>query len=83
MTKTEYHIFVENDKLGLKDAMDRITLFAVYDGIIYTDANTPVCVCRDGKWGLANVKGRLIVDSKYDNMAHPQNERIAVCSEKK
>ena len=83
MTKTEYHIFVENDKLGLKDAMDRITLFAVYDGIIYTDANTPVCICRDGKWGLANVKGRLIVDSKYDNMAHPQNERIAVCSEKK
>ena len=62
MTKTDYHIFVENGKVGLKDAMDRIVLFAVYDGINFTDAKTPICVCRDGKWGLADVNGWTIAD---------------------
>ena len=62
MAKTDYHIFVENGKVGLKDAADRVVLFAVYDGISFTDAKTPVCVYRDGKWGLADVNGWTIVD---------------------
>ena len=36
MAKTDYHIFVENGKVGLKDATDRVVLFAVYDGIVMT-----------------------------------------------
>ena len=83
MTKTDYHIFVENGKVGLKDAADRVVLFAVYDGINFTDAKTPICVCRDGKWGLADARGRIIVDPKYDNIYCPCNDRIAVCTEEK
>ena len=83
MTKTDYHIFVENGKVGLKDAADRVVLFAVYDGISFTDANTPVCVYRDGKWGLADVRGRIIVDPKYDNIYCPCNDRVAVRIEEK
>lgn len=62
MAKTNYHIFVENGKVGLKDAAGRVVQFAVYDSINFTDANTPICVCRDGKWGLADVNGWTIVD---------------------
>ena len=83
MTKTDYHIFVENGKVGLKDAADRVVLFAVYDGISFTDAKTPVCVYRDGKWGLADVRGRIIVDPKYDNIYCPCNDRVAVHIEEK
>ena len=83
MTKTDYHIFVENGKVGLKDAADRVVLFAVYDGISFTDAKTPVCVYRDGKWGLADVRGRIIVDPKYDNIYCPCNDRVAVRIEEK
>ncbi|MBQ4450016.1 MAG: WG repeat-containing protein [Prevotella sp.] len=83
MTKTDYHIFVENGKVGLKDAADRVVLFAVYDGINFTDTKTPICVCRDGKWGLTDARGRIIVDPKYDNIYCPCNDRIAVCTEEK
>ena len=37
MAKTDYHIFVENGKIGLKDATDRVVLFAVYDSIVFID----------------------------------------------
>ena len=83
MTKTDYQIFVENDKLGLKDAQNRIVLFAVYDGINFIDANTPVVICKEHKWGLADVKGRTITDPKYDNIYYPCNDRIAVCIDNK
>ena len=83
MTKTDYQIFVENDKLGLKDAQNRIVLFAVYDGINFIDANTPVVICKEHKWGLTDVKGRTIVDPKYDNIYYPCNDRIAVCIDNK
>ena len=83
MAKTDYHIFVENGKEGLKDAMDRTVLFAVYDGIMFSNANTPVGICKGMKWGLADVRGRIIVDSKYDNLYFAHNGRIAVCIDKK
>ena len=62
MAKTNYHILVENGKVGLKDAAGRVVLFAVYDAINFTDTKTPICVYRDGKWGLADVNGWTIVD---------------------
>jgi hypothetical protein len=83
MAKTDYHIFVENGKVGLKDAMNRVVLFAVYDGINFTDTNTPISICKDSKWGLSDVRGRIIVDPKYDNVYYPCNDRIAVCLEDK
>ena len=76
MAKNDYHIFVENGKVGMKDATDRVVLFAVYDGINFTDAETPICVCRDGKWGLVNVNGRTIADTKYDHLFAPCSERM-------
>ena len=78
MAKTDYHIFVENGKVGLKDATDRIVLFAVYDGIVFTDTDTPVCVCRDGKWGLTDIQGWTIADAKYEYMSTPCNGSMAV-----
>ncbi len=76
MAKNDYHIFVENGKVGMKDATDRVVLFAVYDGINFTDAETPICVCRDGKWGLVDVNGRTIADTKYDHLFAPCSERM-------
>ena len=76
MAKTDYHIFVENGKVGLKDATDRVVLFAVYDGIVFTGTDTPICVCKDGKWGLTDVNGRTIADTKYDNLSGTCNGRI-------
>ncbi len=83
MAKTEYHIFVENGKVGLKDAMNKVVLFAVYDDINFTDANTPICVCRDGKWGLVDVNGKTIVDNKYDCLLAPCSERWLACMDSK
>ena len=83
MAKTNYHIFVENGKVGLKDAQNRTVLFAVYDGINYIDANTPVGICKERKWGLTDVNGRTIIDPKYDSMCYPCNDRIAVCIDNK
>ena len=83
MTKTDYQIFVENEKLGLKDAQNRIVLFAVYDGINFTDTNTPITICKEHKWGLVDINGRTIVDPKYDNIYCAGNDRIAVCIDEK
>ena len=83
MTKTDYQIFVENEKLGLKDAQNRIVLFAVYDGINFVDANTPIEICKEHKWGLVDVNGRTIVDPKYDNIYCAGNDRIAICIDEK
>lgn len=78
MTNNNYHIFVENDKLGLKDPQNRIVLFAVYEAIDFTDVNTPVRVRRDGKWGLVDFRGNTIVEPAYSFMYSPCNGRIAV-----
>ena len=78
MAKTDYHIFVENGKIGLKDATDKVVLFAVYDGIVFTDTDTPVCVCKDGKWGLTDIQGWTITDAKYEYMSTPCNGSMAV-----
>ena len=78
MAKTDYHIFVENGKVGLKDATDRVVLFAVYDGIVFTDTDTPICVCKDGKWGLTDIQGWTITDAKYEYMSIPCNGSMAV-----
>ena len=83
MAKTDYHIFVENGKVGLKDATDRVVMFAVYDGINFTDIDTPICVCRDGKWGLMDVNGRTIIDNKYDFLFAPCSERMLACMDNK
>ena len=68
MAKTDYHIFVENGKVGLKDATDRVVLFAVYDGIVFTDTDTPICVCKDGKWGIVkgDGSGEVLCEFKFD-----------------
>ena len=78
MAKTDYHIFVENGKVGLKDATDRVVLFAVYDGIVFTDTDTPIYVCKDGKWGLTDIQGWTITDAKYEYMSIPCNGSMAV-----
>ena len=83
MTNNNYHIFVENDKLGLKDPQNRIVLFAVYEAIDFTDVNTPVRVRRDGKWGLVDFRGNTIVEPAYSFMYSPCNGRIAVENDSK
>ncbi len=78
MAKTDYHIFVENGKIGLKDATDRVVLFAVYDSIVFIDADTPICVCKDDRWGLTDIQGWTIADTKYEYMSTPCNGSMAV-----
>ena len=78
MTNNNYHIFVENDKLGLKDPQNRIVLFAVYEAIDFIDVNTPIRIRRDEKWGLMDFRGNTIVEPAYSFMYSPCNGRIAV-----
>lgn len=83
MTNNNYHIFVENDKLGLKDPQNRIVLFAVYEAIDFIDVNTPIRIRREGKWGLMDFRGNTIVEPAYSFMYSPCNGRIAVENDSK
>ena len=78
MSKNNYHIFVENDKFGLKDSKNQIVLLAVYDAIEFIDAKTPIFICREDKWGLADLKGNTIVAPMYSTICYPNNGLIAV-----
>lgn len=83
MTNNNYHIFVENDKLGLKDPQNRTVFFAVYEAIDFTDVNTPIRVRRDGKWGLMDFRGNTIVEPIYSSMQSPCNGKILVENDSK
>ena len=78
MSNNNYHIFVENDKLGLKDPSNRTVLFAVYEAIDFIDVNTPIRIYRDGKWGLMDFRGNTVVEAMYSSMHSPYNGMIAV-----
>lgn len=78
MSNNNNHIYVENDKLGLKDPRNRTVLFAVYEAIDFIDVNTPIRICRDGKWGLMDFRGNTVVEAMYSSMHSPYNGMIAV-----
>lgn len=82
-TDNNYHIFVENNKLGLKDPQNRTVFFAVYEAIDLTDVNTPIRVRRDGKWGLMDFRGNTIVEPMYSSMQSPCNGKILVENDSK
>lgn len=78
--KNKYYFFEENDKFGLKDPKNRTILPAIYDDIYFIDKNTPICILKDNKWGLTDVKGNIIVEPMYSQMCPPYNSTIAVAA---
>ena len=78
--KKKYYFFEENDKFGLKDPKNRTILPAIYDDIYFIDKNTPICILKDNKWGLTDVKGNIIVEPMYSQMCPPYNSTIAVAA---
>lgn len=78
MSNHKYHFFVENDKYGLKDPQNRIVLPAIYDDIYFTDKKSPICILKDDRWGLADIKGNTIVEPMYSQLYPPYNGIVAV-----
>ena len=78
MSNNNYHVFVENDKLGLKDPSNHTVLFAVYEAIDFINVNTPIRICKEGKWGLMDFRGNTVVAPIYSSINSPCNGMIAV-----
>ena len=80
---SDYSLFEENGKVGLKDNNGIIILPASFDALGWSDGNFSVIGQITGyrqksRWGLINLKKEFITKAIYESISSPGGDRVIV-----
>lgn len=80
---TDYSLFEENGKVGLKDNSGNIILPAAFDALGWSDGNFSVIgqitgYRQQNHWGLLNLKKEFVTKAIYESITSPGGDRVVV-----
>ncbi|MGC4021024.1 MAG: WG repeat-containing protein [Cyclobacteriaceae bacterium] len=80
---TQYKIFQENGKVGLKDDNNQVVLPASFDALGWSDGNFSVIgnvtgYRVQGLWGIINLEKKFLTKAEYENLEYAGGELVVV-----